>query len=140
MGTIPSLPSRPTVPSKPPPLSTTKPTPRLIPSGCKPRTNTTPRWRATWMVMLTDQLNEGPPIQVDGNSTEVKTTGTINGTNWVKRKRSFCPNKPWLMKLEMKLRTTRPNQLGLRSAKSSFFTRMVHLESTIQTHTLRIIT
>ena len=45
--TIPSSRSKPTVRSRRPPLSITKPTPRLIPSGCKPRTNTTPQWKGT---------------------------------------------------------------------------------------------
>ena len=41
MEIIPSSRSKPTAPSRPPPLSTLKPTPRLISFECKPRTNST---------------------------------------------------------------------------------------------------
>ena len=78
-------------------------------------------------VMLLDIVTEGPPIQIDGNSTEVKTTGTLDGTNWVKKKTiTLPPSKRLYRKLEMKSKTTPLIPVGLRNAKLSLFTVTAH--------------
>ena len=91
-------------------------------------------------VMLTDQLNEGPPIQVDGNSTEVKTTGTVNGTNWVKKKTIVLPQQTLVNEVRNEIKNDSTKSAWFTECKIKFFTRMVHLLKAPFKHTLRIIT
>ena len=53
-----------------------KPTLRPTPFGCKPRTNTTPRWKGVWLVTLTN-LNE----IATGVATVSGTIFVVGGTD-----------------------------------------------------------
>ena len=84
--------------------------------------------------MLQDVLNEGLPIQIDGNSNEVKTL-SADSTNWVKKKTITLPVDTLVTEVRNQIRNHVSTPSWIAECKMKFiYADGSSDESTIESH------
>ena len=84
--------------------------------------------------MLQDVLNEGLPIQIDGNSNEVKTL-SADSTNWVKKKTIIMPVDTLVTEVRNQIRNHVSTPSWIAECKMKFiYADGSSDESTIESH------
>ena len=85
-------------------------------------------------VMLQDVLNEGLPVQIDGNSNEVKTL-SADSTNWVKKKTITLPVDTLVTEVRNQIRNHVSTPSWIAECKMKFiYADGSSDESTIESH------